>query len=131
VYCFRLFRHGYDGRLEVEVAEGSGVRDELVVEPDTLGTELAVEVVAEPTEAGPIGASEMGTMTDEEAEAGEGVYTPESGEACLPLARTTPTAMEVPRRARMQMRMTNQCRRQKEGERTGFKWGGTKSEVDE
>jgi hypothetical protein len=111
------------------VAEGRGVRDELVVEPDALGTGLAVEVVAEPTETDPTGASEIGTMTDEEVEAG--VYTPESGEARLPLARTIPTATEVPRRARMQMRMTNQCRRQKEGERTGFKWGGTRSEVDE
>jgi hypothetical protein len=105
------------------------------MEPDTLVTLLAVEVVAEPTEAGPIGASEMGTMTDEGVEGVEeveaGVYTPESGVTRLPLARTTPTAMEVPRRARMQMRMTNQCRRQKEVERTGFKWGGTRSEVDE
>jgi hypothetical protein len=40
------------------VAEGRGVRDELVVEPDALVTGLAVEMVAEPTETDPMATPE-------------------------------------------------------------------------
>jgi hypothetical protein len=79
------------------------------------------------------GASEMDTTIDDNDDESEGgMYTPASG---LPRRRlttsTTPTATEIPRRARKQTRMTNQWRRQKEWVRVGLRCGGTRLEVDE
>jgi hypothetical protein len=78
---------------------------------DAVATGLAIELVADPSDAVPMGgASEMGTTTDDNEDESEGgMYTPASG---LPRRRlttsTTTTATEIPRRARKQTRMTNQ-----------------------
>jgi hypothetical protein len=73
---------------------------------------LGVELVAEPCDAVPRGASE--TVDDDDDEDDDsmeaGVYTPPEREP----RRTTTTATEIPRTARMETRMTNQWRRQKE-----------------
>lgn len=80
---------------------------------------VAIGLVAEASDAVPMGASELG---------GSGrMYTPAARERS-----TTSTAAEIAERARMEMRMTNQWRRQKEAEeRVCLRWGGTRSEADE
>lgn len=80
---------------------------------------VAVDLVAEPSDAVPMGASELGVISG-------GMYTPAERER-----RTTVTAAEILETARMQTRMTNQWRRQKEAVRAGLRCGGTRSEVDE
>jgi hypothetical protein len=124
----------YDG-LVFCAAEGSG-------DPDTLGVAgdapaaggVGLRLEAKAGDAVPMdGASEMCTREErEEREAREGgMYTPASGGRRGRLTSTTATATEMPVRARMEMRMTNQWRRQKEGVRDDLRCGGMRSEVDE
>lgn len=81
---------------------------------------VAIGLVAETSDAVPM-------MEASELLGGSGrMYTPAARERS-----TTATAAEIAERARMEMRMTNQWRRQKEAERVCLRWGGTRSEVDE
>jgi len=108
-------------------AEGSGPPETVLVVLDALV--VAVDLVAEPGDAVPIDGSEN---TDDDDDDGEGT---ESGVYTTPAERgprsTTTTATVIPEAARMKMRMTNQWRRQKEGERVCLRCGGTRSEVEE
>ena len=118
-----LARRAQEGLVGVGVgvgaAEGGGPPVTLLA-ADTLV--LAIELVAEACDAVPTGSSET---ADDSME--EGVYTPAEREP----RRTTTTATEIPRTARMEMRMTNQWRRQKEAVWVCLRCGGTRSEVDE
>jgi HAMP domain-containing protein len=102
------------------VAEGGGPPGALLV-ADTLV--VAIELVAEPSDAVPMDASESDARTEDIS--GE-MYTPAERERS-----TTVTATEILQTARMQTRMTNQWRRQKEAERVGLRCGGTGSEVND
>jgi hypothetical protein len=82
-------------------------------------------VEVEPCDTVPMGASETADDDDDDSNE-EGVYTPAEREP----RRTTTTATEIPRTARMQTRITNQWRRQKEGVWAGLRCGATRSEVD-
>jgi hypothetical protein len=103
-------------------AEGSGPPETVLVVLDALV--VAVDLVAEPGDAVPMDGSEN---ADDGEGTESGVYTTaERGPRS-----TTATATEIPEAARMKMRMTNQWRRQKEGERVCLRCGGTRSEVEE
>ena len=120
-------RRGYEGL--VRAAEGRGppvalllVADALVLVRELRELVLGTGLVAEPCDTVPMGASETASDGSKEV----GVYTPAEREP----RRTTTTATEIPRTARMQMRITNQWRRQKEAVWAGLRCGGTRSEVD-
>jgi hypothetical protein len=83
---------------------------------------LTIGLVTEPCDTVPRGASET---ADDSVE--EGMSTPSEREP----RRTTVTAMEIPRAARMEMRKTNQWRRQNEAVwGCCLRCGGTRWEVE-